>query len=206
MVDRDRSTVVHHGGFYAAYLASALDAALVALADSAYQSLRRIGMLLDGQITGLAPFLTDGTPGASGAMGLEYAAASALGDLRALATPASSQNVVLSRGVEDGASFASLAARQALDAVPAYAAVLGCELVGAARAVRLHRLTPPDDGWGPVVQALTSSGVGYESDVADRDLTPDIEQATICLPEVAPLAMSAADASADTSAESESNS
>lgn len=196
MVDRDRSTVVHHGGFYAAYLASALDVALVALADSAYQSLRRIGMLLDGQITGLAAFLTDGTPGASGAMGLEYAAASALGDLRALATPASSQNVVLSRGVEDGASFASLAARQALDAVPAYAAILGCELVGAVRAVRLHRLTPPDDGWGSVVQALTSSGLGYESDVADRDLTPDIEQATICLPEVAPLATAAADSAA----------
>ena len=36
--------------------------------------------------------------------------------------------------------------------------------------------------------------------------TPDIEQAMICLPEVAPLAMSAADASADTSAGSEPNS
>jgi histidine ammonia-lyase len=191
VVDRERGAVVSHGGFYAAYLTSALDSARLALADSAYQSLRRLGMLLDGQLTGLAPFLTDGTPGASGAMGLEYAAASALGDLRALATPAAAQDVVLSRGVEDGASFASLAARQALDAVPAYAVVVGCELVAATRALRLHRLTPPDDGWGAVVRTLTSSGE-YVSDFADRDLTPDIERATLCLADLARLVSTSA--------------
>lgn len=189
VVDLERDAVVSHGGFYAAYLTSALDTARLALADSAYQSLRRVGMLLDGQLTGLPPFLTDGTPGASGAMGLEYAAASALGDLRALATPAAAQNVVLSRGVEDGASFASLAARQAIDAVPAYAVVIGCELVAATRALRLHRLTPPDEGWGAVVRTVTSAS-DYVSDFADRDLTADIEQAMLCLPDLAPLVSS----------------
>lgn len=197
VVDRARGTVVGHGGFYASYLASALDTARLALADSAFQSLRRVAMLLDGQITGLASFLTDGTPGASGAMGLEYAAASALGDLRALAAPATAQDVVLSRGVEDGASFASLAARQALDAVASYAVVLSCELVGAIRAARLHRLSPPEDGWGAVVRAFTATGPGYESDLADRDLTPDIEQATLTLPDLARLAAAAAAGAAE---------
>jgi histidine ammonia-lyase len=192
VVDLERATVVHHGGFYSSYLASALDSARLALADSAAQSLRRTGMLLDGQITRLSPFLTDGTAGASGAMGLEYAAASALGDLHALAVPASSQNVVLSRAVEDGASFASLAARQALDSVAAYAAVLACELVGATRAVRLERLTSPDEGWGAVIRIVKASGSGSEADFSDRDLSPDIEQATLCLPELASLARAAA--------------
>ena len=86
-------------------------------------------------------------------MGLEYAAGSALGDLRASAAPASLQTVSLSRGVEDDASFASLAARQALAAGPAYAVVLAAELVGAVRAVRLRGLAQPDAGWGAVVRA-----------------------------------------------------
>ena len=41
----------------------------------------------------------------------------AIAELRALATPAGIQVVNLSRGVEEDASFATLAARQALDAL-----------------------------------------------------------------------------------------
>ncbi len=115
-VDVAAGTLAHHGGFHAAYLASALDSTLLALVGAAGLSLRRLSFLLDPAATGLAPFLGDGTAGASGAMGLEYAAASALGELRALAAPASLQTVSLSQGVEDDASFASQGARQALDA------------------------------------------------------------------------------------------
>ena len=153
-VDLAAGSFAHHGAFHAAYLASALDAALLAVAGAAGLSLRRIAMLLDPALTGVAAFLGDGTPGASGAMGLEYAAGSALGDLRALAAPASLQTVSLSRGVEDDASFASLAARQALAAAPAYAVVLAAELVGAVRAVRLRRLAVPESGWGAVVRTV----------------------------------------------------
>jgi histidine ammonia-lyase len=195
VVDRARQVMAHHGGFHAAYLTSVLDAARAALAGSAGLSLRRVGLLLDPEVTGLAAFLGDGTPGASGAMGLEYAAASALGDLRALAGPAALQTAVLSRGVEDDASYASLAARQALDARSPYAVVLACELVGALRAVRLGGLEPPDGGWGAVVRACAAlPGAGIEpgdladlGDLADRDLTPDLEAAAALLPGLAVL-------------------
>jgi histidine ammonia-lyase len=199
LVDRQRAEMVHHGGFHAAYLASALDTARLAVANAAALSVRRVAMLLDPEVSGLAPFLGDGTPGASGAMGLEYAAGSALGDLRALAAPASLQTVSLSRGVEDDASYASLAARQALDAVAPYAVVLAAELVGAVRAVRLRGLVPPAEGWGAVAQACAELPGASMADLgemaemadlaqmADRDLTPDLEAAAAVLPALARL-------------------
>jgi histidine ammonia-lyase len=182
-VDADAGTLAHHGGFHAAYLGSALDTVRLALAGSATLSLRRIAMLLDPALTGVPAFLGDGTPGASGAMGLEYAAGSALGDLRAVAAPATLQTVTLSRGVEDDASFASLAARQALDVRSPYADVLSAELVGAVRAVRLRGLAVPPDGWGAVLVACA----GLDPEMADRDLTPDLLAAADLLPGLASL-------------------
>ena len=73
---------------------------------------------------------------------LEYAAGAALGDLRAFSAPASLGHAVLSRGVEEQASFASLAARQTLRACGAYRLVVGCELVAAVRALRQRDLRP----------------------------------------------------------------
>ena len=187
-VDSDSGTLAHHGAFHAAYLASALDAARLAVAGSAGLSLRRVAMLLDPDLTGVAAFLGDGTPGASGAMGLEYAAGSALGDLRALAAPASLQSVSLSRaGSRTTRASPSLAARQALAAGPAYAAVLAGELVGAVRAVRLRGLAVPADGWGAVVEACAGLPGAGRSELADRDLTPDLAAAAGLLPALAEL-------------------
>ena len=78
-------------------------------------------------------------------MVVEYVAATALGDLRAAAAPASTQAITLSRGIEDTASFASLAARQLLTAAERYELLVACELVAALRAVRIGRpeLTEP---------------------------------------------------------------
>jgi histidine ammonia-lyase len=185
VIDQTRETVAHHGGFHAAYLASALDTARAALAGSAALSLRRVALLLDPELTGLAAFLGDGTPGASGAMGLEYAAASAVGDLRALAAPAALQTANLSRGVEDDASFASLGARQALDARSPYGVVLAAELVAAVRAIRLQGLEPPEHGWGAVVRACSDLPGAAPGEMADRDLTSDVDAAAAVLPALA---------------------
>ena len=82
-----RARVAHHGGFHAAYLVQSLDALVLALAQAAQLSLARLTMLAEPAYTGLHPFLGDGTPAASGVMIVEYSAASALAELRALATP-----------------------------------------------------------------------------------------------------------------------
>lgn len=167
--------VAHHGGFHVAYLAQALDAVRLALAQAAQLSLARLSMLCDPAMTGLAPFLGDGRPGASGVMTVEYVAASALGAVRALAAPASVQTVTLSNGVEEDASFASLAARQALDAVPAYRSVLAGELVAAVRCLRMRDLVPP------ALASWLDFCAELDPDVSDRDLTADLARAELLL-------------------------
>ena len=159
--------VAHHGGFHAAYLAQALDALRLATAQAAQLVLARVSMLMEPAMTGLAPFLGDGTQGASGAMVLEYDAAAALGDLRALAVPASLQSVTLSRGMEEDASFAALAARQALACVPPLRAMVACELVAAHRCLLLSG--------APLPAALSAVGLdALGSGLADRDLSGDL--------------------------------
>jgi histidine ammonia-lyase len=157
--------VFHHGSFFAATLGQVLDSAVSAAAQTAQLALGRLAFLSEPAITGLSPFLGDGTAGASGIMVVEYVAASALGQLRALAGVTGTQTVTLSRGLEEGASFASLAARQALSAVDPLRSVLACELVAAVRALRMRGLPVP-------------AGVADLPDgTADRDLTADLQLA-----------------------------
>jgi hypothetical protein len=49
--------------------------------------------------------------------------------------------------------------------------------------VRLRRLDVPGDGWGAVVRACAV----LPEELADRDLTPDVEAATALLPRLAGL-------------------
>jgi histidine ammonia-lyase len=174
--------LAHHGGFHAAYLVQALDAALAALAQSAQLTLARISVLNEPANTSLPAFLGDGTPGASGVMVIEYVAASALGSLRGLAMPAGVQSVTLSRGVEDDASFASLAAFNALNAAQTYRTLVACELVAAVRAVRMrHR----DNG--SVLDGVLALCGGLDAALVDRDLTADIEVASTLVDALADL-------------------
>jgi histidine ammonia-lyase len=160
--------VVHHGGFHMAYLAQALDSVRLALAEAAQLSLARLSLLCAPANTGLPAFLADGRAGASGVMVVEYVVAAALAELRSAATPAALQSVTLSNGVEEDASFASLAARQALDVVGPYRSVLAGELLGAVRCLR-------GKGVAPVALAgLLHDCSGLSADVADRDLTADL--------------------------------
>ncbi|MEO9110465.1 MAG: aromatic amino acid lyase [Jatrophihabitantaceae bacterium] len=161
--------VAHHGGFHAAYLGQALDATALALAQAGELALARVTMFGEPGLTGLAPFLGDGTPGASGVMVIEYVAASALAIVRAAATPAGIQTVTLSRGVEEDASFAALAAAQLLAASPTYRTLLACELVPAVRCLRMRAVEPP----AGLVGAFAACA-GLATETADRDLTADL--------------------------------
>jgi histidine ammonia-lyase len=173
--------LAHHGGFHAAHLQLALDGATLAVAQTGQLVLGRLAALIDPAFTGLAPFLADGTPSASGVMLLEYVGASALGQLRAAATPAGVQSVTLSRGVEEDASFASLAARQALTAAQNYRTLIACELVAAVRAVRMQDRAPAN----PRIAAVLARCADLPTATADRDLTSDLELAESLLAELA---------------------
>ncbi|MEV8310079.1 aromatic amino acid ammonia-lyase [Streptomyces flavidovirens] len=169
----------HHGGFYLSQLGLDLDHFRLAVTQTARLSTSRLSALNEPACTRLRPFLADGEPGSSGVMILEYAAGAALGDLSALSAPASLGHAVLSRGVEEQASFASLAARQALRASDAYRHVVGCELVAAVRALRQRDLRP--DPELPVGRAFALADGVLDSDHVDRPLTDDVTAAAALL-------------------------
>ncbi|MEV0221192.1 aromatic amino acid ammonia-lyase [Streptomyces sp. NPDC050704] len=169
----------HHGGFYQAQLALALDHFRLAVTQVARLSTSRLSTLNEPAYTRLRPFLADHEAASSGVMILEYAAGAALGDLRAFSAPASLGHAVLSRGVEEQASFASLAARQTLRACAAYRLVAGCELVAAVRALRQRELRP--DPELPVARALELAESVLDADPTDRPLTDDVTAAAALL-------------------------
>ncbi|MDW4906025.1 aromatic amino acid ammonia-lyase [Streptomyces sp. ADMS] len=179
LISPEDLTAYHHGGFYQAQLALALDHFRLAVTQVARLSTSRLSTLNEPAFTRLRPFLADHERAASGVMILEYAAGAALGDLRAFSAPASLGHAVLSRGVEEQASFASLAARQTLRACDAYRLVVGCELVAAVRALRQRDLRP--DPELPAGRALELAESVLDADSADRPLTDDVTAAVALL-------------------------
>ncbi|GAA5037031.1 aromatic amino acid ammonia-lyase [Streptomyces siamensis] len=179
LISPEDMAAYHHGGFYQAQLALALDHFRLAVTQVARLSTSRLSTLNEPAYTRLRPFLADPEPASSGVMILEYAAGAALGDLRAFSAPASLGHAVLSRGVEEQASFASLAARQTLRACGAYRLVVGCELVAAVRALRQRDLRPEPDL--PVGRALELAESVLDPEQADRPLTDDVTAAAALL-------------------------
>jgi len=171
----------HHGGFMATPLGLALDHLCLALLQTGQLSAARLSSFGDPEITGLRSYLAEGPAASSGIMILEYSAHSALAEVRASAMPASVGHAVLSRGVEEAASFASQAVRQALRAVDAYRLVLACELVAAVRALRQHPGPLPAAPAFAVLDADLPTGTG------DRPLTADVAAAANLLPTLARL-------------------
>ena len=99
-------------------------------------------VVADEPVAGVSrPFLAGGPSTASGIMVLEYTAAAALGTVRAAAVPAATQSAGLSRGIEQDATYAPLAADQLADAIAAARVVVAVELVAATRAIRMRGLT-----------------------------------------------------------------
>lgn len=175
LISAEDMAAYHHGGFYLAQLALSLDHFRLAVSQAARLSTARLSTLNEPGFTRLRPFLADGEPASSGVMILEYAAGAALGDLSAFSAPATLGHAVLSRGVEEQASFASLAARQTLRACEAYRLVVGCELVAAVRALRQRDMRLDPDL--PVGRAFELADSVLDAELADRPLTDDVTAA-----------------------------
>ncbi|WP_329519803.1 aromatic amino acid ammonia-lyase [Spirillospora sp. NBC_01491] len=181
LVDVAGRTVWHNGNFHTAYVGLALDAARAALFQTMALSAARLGTLAEPAFTGLYPF-QGATEASSGIMILEYVAHSALADVRRLATPAALGSAVLSRGVEEHAGFSTQSARASTDAVAAYRIGLGCELVAAARALRMQGRAPAG---GPLKGAFDLAAAVLDPRVEDRPLDADIAVAADLLPGLA---------------------
>ena len=170
----DGDVALANGNFLTSELAVALDQVRSTLAGVGLGSLARLSLACDPSMTGVTRFLTDGTPGASGVMILEYTAQSAMDRLRLAATSTSCWPVTVSAGIEHLASHAPLGVEQLGDAIDALGIVVGAELVAAVRAIGLRGLgptTPAGRAW------LERAGAVLSSDLADRPLGPDITAA-----------------------------
>jgi histidine ammonia-lyase len=168
-------TAHHHGNFHQAPLGLALDRLRIALLHTAHLSTARLATLVEPAFTGVRPFLAAGASASSGVMILEYSANAALAELRGAAHPAALGHAVLSRGVEEHASFAAQSARQTLTAAGYYRLVLACELVAVMRALRQRGVVP--DPSVPVGAAFAAATPHLDPDVEDRPLSTDVEVA-----------------------------
>ncbi|HEU5268794.1 MAG TPA: aromatic amino acid lyase, partial [Jatrophihabitans sp.] len=89
-------------------------------------------------------------------------------------------SITLSRGIEDTASFASLAARKLRTAADRYELLVSCELVAALRAIRISC-----PALSAAQQAAVAACEELPTGLEDRDLTPDIEIGRRLLPALA---------------------
>lgn len=184
LFDVEHETVVHHGAFYQASLSLELDGATLALALSAPITHSRIRMLNDPDANGGNPFLAADAAGSSGLMMVEYVAAGAIAEIRNAAQPASAGTLVLSRGAEEDATFASQGAQQLERSIAAYRVLLCCELVGAVRLLRQRGL---DGRYGGVVGDALALAGALPHDDGDRDLRGDVAAAESVLDDIGRL-------------------
>jgi histidine ammonia-lyase len=172
--------VLHHGGFHAAACALALDTLRLALVPFASLSTARLSHLMAPELTGLTPFLAEGAAGSSGLLIMEYLAADAVARLRAEAAPAVLGGAVISRGLEEHASFAWLGAWQARRALGHLRTTLALEWVAAERALRIRDVPGP-----PALAPVRALAESFDRHVQDRPIGADVERAARALPELA---------------------
>jgi histidine ammonia-lyase len=174
MISVPDQDVYHNAHFHTAYVATALDTARATVHSVAELSTARLGDLVEPDQTDLPAFLAAGPPGSSGVMILEYVAHDALAAMRQAALPVTLGTAVVSRGLEDHASFSTQAARQGKRVANAYRVVLGCELVAAVRALRMRKAHVIDL---PIREAFDLMDSVLDARLEDRPLTDDVERA-----------------------------
>jgi histidine ammonia-lyase len=172
--------VLHHGGFHAAPCALALDTLRLALVPFASMSAARLSHLMEPGLSGLTPFLSGGERGSSGVLIAEYLAADALARLRADAAPVVLGTVAISRGLEEHASFAWQASRQARHAVLHLRGLLALEWVVAERALRMKGASA-----GGVLGPIRGLASGFDQRLEDRPIGADAALAEAALPALA---------------------
>ena len=170
----DEGIVVSNGNFHGQPVAFALDALVLAVAELASISERRVERLVNPSLSdGLPPFLTVEGGLNSGFMILQYVAAALVSENKSLAHPASVDSIPTSAGQEDHVSMGNAAGLKALQVLANVEHVLAIELLGGAQAVEF--LAPLEPGRGvTAARAFVRTLSARLED--DRSLSADIER------------------------------
>lgn len=132
--------VISGGNFHGQPIALAMDFLKIAVAELANISERRIERLVNPQLNDLPPFLSSHPGLQSGAMIMQYAAASLVSENKTLAHPASVDSIPSSANQEDHVSMGTIGSRHASMIVQNARRVLAIECICALQAVE-HRGT-----------------------------------------------------------------
>jgi histidine ammonia-lyase len=127
--------VVSGGNFHGQPIAFAMDFMKIAVAELANISERRIERLVNPQLSDLPPFLSPEPGLQSGAMILQYSAASLVSENKTLAHPASVDSIPSSANQEDHVSMGTIASRHAYQIIQNARRVLAIELFCSLQAV-----------------------------------------------------------------------
>ncbi|MDD4493747.1 MAG: histidine ammonia-lyase [Eubacteriales bacterium] len=163
--------VISCGNFHGQPIALALDFLKIAVAELANISERRIERLVNPQLNDLPPFLSPQPGLQSGAMIMQYTAASLVSENKTLAHPASVDSIPSSANQEDHVSMGTIAARHAYQIVQNVRYVLAIELICALQAVEIKGV----EKMSPVTRKVYNAGRTIVPSITkDRVFSDDI--------------------------------
>lgn len=141
LIVEDGEAVISGGNFHGQPIAFAMDFLKIGIAELANVSERRIERLVNPQLNeGLPPFLSPQPGLQSGAMILQYAAASLVSENKTLAHPASVDSIPSSANQEDHVSMGTIGARHANQIIQNARRVLAIEALCAMQGVEYRRI------------------------------------------------------------------
>lgn len=174
LIFEDGEKVISGGNFHGQPIAIAMDFMKIAVAELANISERRIERLVNPQLNDLPPFLSPEPGLQSGAMIMQYCAASLVSENKTLAHPASVDSIPSSANQEDHVSMGTIGARHAHQIIQNVRRVLAIELICALQAIEYRGV----ENMAPFTKEFyTEARKIIPSITQDRVFSKDIEAA-----------------------------
>jgi histidine ammonia-lyase len=142
----DEKLVLSGGNFHGQPLAMAFDFASIAMTILSGISERRLDLLFNPQMSGLAAFLSPDEGIESGYMATQYLSASLLSENKMLSHPSSVDSTPGNVGIEDYVSMGMTSALKLKKIVTNTKCVLAIELLAACQALDLRKVKPAGKG------------------------------------------------------------
>ncbi|WP_243387982.1 histidine ammonia-lyase [Bacillus kexueae] len=173
--------VISGGNFHGQPIALAMDFMKIAIAELSNISERRIERLVNPQLSDLPPFLSPEPGLQSGAMIMQYAAASLVSENKTLAHPASVDSIPSSANQEDHVSMGTIGSRHAYQIIQNVRRVLAIELICALQAAEYRGVEKMSTFTKALYEEVRSI---VPSITEDRIFSKDIEKVNNWLYEV----------------------
>ncbi len=172
--------VISGGNFHGQPIALAMDFLGIAMAELANISERRIERMVNPQLSDLPAFLSANPGVESGAMILQYSAASLVSENKTLAHPASVDSIPSSANQEDHVSMGTIGSRHAYQIIQNTRNVLAIELFCAMQAVEFRGV----ENMAPRTRKAYDHGRNVAPSITgDRVFSKDIERLSDALKE-----------------------